>query len=114
MGWMRRVTDLSLIPAMRKGKWDMKEVLNHTKHIEATLNRLMDILFTEDEFNAICALKEDAASLFSSKSAWIRTSSPLQIPRNSPTLADVCLPLSFFQGRRFIFNSPTYSFGGTY
>ena len=52
----------------------MKEVLNHTKHIEVTLNRLMDILFSEDEFNAICALKEDAASLFSSKSAWIRTS----------------------------------------
>lgn len=52
----------------------MKEVSNHLKHIEATFDRLMDILFTEDEFNAICALKKDAASLFSSRSAWIKTS----------------------------------------
>lgn len=52
----------------------MKEVENHLKHLEATFDRLITLLFTEDEFNAICALKEDAASLFSSKSAWIKTS----------------------------------------
>lgn len=53
----------------------MKEVLNHTKHLEATFDRLITILFTEDEFDAITSMnKSDVPSLLSSKSSWIKTS----------------------------------------
>ena len=52
----------------------MKEVLNHTKHLEVTFDKLLSLLFTDEEFNLICLAKDDAASLFSQRSAWIKTS----------------------------------------
>ena len=44
------------------------------KHLEVTFDRLFSLLFTDEEFDMICQVKEDAASLFSRRSAWIKTS----------------------------------------
>lgn len=52
----------------------MKEVANHTKHLEITFNRLIATLFTDKEIDALSASPKDAAEYLSEKKAWIKTS----------------------------------------
>lgn len=75
----------------------MKEVENHFKHLEVTLDKLIDLLFTEDEFNAICALREESPSLLSSRSAWIKTSDLALEGINTEKMA--LIHLLWFQSR---------------
>ena len=56
-----------------KPKTMKKEVENHQKHLEATLEKLFTVLFPGDEFDRILADKEHAAELFSGRKAWIKT-----------------------------------------
>ena len=51
---------------------NMKEVLNHLKHLEVTFDRLIACLFTEKEFEAITRSIDIGPILLADKTAWIK------------------------------------------
>lgn len=51
----------------------MKEVANHMKHLEVTFDRLLSLLFTPKELDAIESAVDIGPKLLERKSAWIRT-----------------------------------------
>ena len=52
----------------------MKEVTNHTKHLEVTFDRLLAALFSDEEFENIESSPKAAIELMSCRKAWIKTS----------------------------------------
>lgn len=52
----------------------MKEVINHTKHLEATFDRLLAVLFSNEEFESMASSPESAIELMSCRKAWVKTS----------------------------------------
>ena len=51
---------------------NMKEVLNHLKHLEVTFERLIACLFTEKELEAITRSIDIGPILLADKTAWIK------------------------------------------
>ena len=53
---------------------EMKEVLNHIRHIEITFDRLVGLLYSEEELDAAIAERALAAKLIDVRRKWIKTS----------------------------------------
>lgn len=68
---MNYVISLRVIIKLKTMK---REVENHQKHLEATLEKLFTVLFPGDEFDRILSDKEHAAEIIGSRKAWIKTS----------------------------------------
>lgn len=52
----------------------MKEDLNHIRHIEITFDRLVGLLYSEEELDAAIADRALAAKLIDVRRKWIKTS----------------------------------------
>lgn len=52
----------------------MKEVINHTKHLEVTFDRILTALFSNEELDSMGSSPESAIELMSCRKAWIKTS----------------------------------------
>lgn len=50
-----------------------KEVINHIRHLEVTFDKLLQLLFSEEELNGILADAQSAPILLSSRTSWIKT-----------------------------------------
>ena len=52
-----------------------KEVMKHKRHLEVTFERLLKLLFSQEELDMIFVDAEHCQELLSSRSRWIRTDS---------------------------------------
>lgn len=50
-----------------------KEVSNHIRHLEVTFDKLLQLLFSEEELSDILADAQSASIRLSSRTSWIKT-----------------------------------------
>ena len=87
--------NLSLYSDFRRKTAMKKEVMNHLQHLSATFDRLVALLFTDQELELMSQNPEHASELLSVRSRWVKVED--LVVSNVTTVKMVLIHLLWFQ-----------------